>query len=77
MRQTDREICALICRSDGIRAKEIAKELNLDRQEVNRILYGSGLMKELCWQDQDYRWHGILKQARPHIGLITTQRKTS
>ena len=69
MRQTDREICALICRSDGIRAKEIARELNLDRQEVNRILYGSGLMKELCWQDQDYRWHGILKQARPHIGL--------
>ena len=27
MEQTDREICALICRNNGIKAKEIAKEL--------------------------------------------------
>ena len=67
--QVDREICALICRNDGIKAKEIAKELNIDRQEVNHVLYSSPLMKELCWQDQDYRWHGIMKQSRPHIGL--------
>ena len=26
-------------------------------------------MKELCWQDRDYRWHGIVRQARPHAGL--------
>ena len=69
MRQTEREICALICRRDGIKAKDIAKELNIDKREVNHILYFSGLMKELCWQDQDFYWHGIVKQARPHIGL--------
>ena len=69
MRQTDREICAAICRSSGIRAKEIAGELNLDRREVNRILYSSPLMKELCYQDRDFRWHGLVRQARPHIGL--------
>ena len=26
-------------------------------------------MKELCWQDGNYRWHGIVRQERPHIGL--------
>ena len=67
--QTDRDICALICRSDGIRAKDIAGELNIDRREVNHILYSSPLMKELCWQDRDYRWHGIMRQSRPHTGL--------
>ena len=67
--QKAREICALICRNDGIKAKDIAKELNIDRQEVNHILYSSPLMKELCWQDRDFYWHGIMKQSRPHIGL--------
>ena len=59
----------MICRSDGIKAKEIAQKLNLNRQEVNRFLYGSPLLKELCWQDREYRWHGIMKQDRPHTGL--------
>ena len=67
--EAEREICALICRSDGLKAKEIAKELNIDRQEVNHVLYSSPLLKELCWQDREFRWHGIMKQARPHIGL--------
>ncbi len=67
--QKDREICAVICRSDGIRARDIAGQLNISRQEVNRILYASPLMRELCWQDRDYRWHGIMKQERPHTGL--------
>ena len=67
--QTERAICAAICRSDGIKAREIAKNLNLDRATVNHALYTSPLMKELCWQDNDYRWHGIVRQARPHIGL--------
>ena len=26
-------------------------------------------MKELCWQDRQYRWHGIVRQTRPHTGL--------
>ena len=67
--QKAREICALSCRNDGSKAKDIAKELNIDRQEVNHILYSSPLMKELCWQDREFCWHGIMKQARPHIGL--------
>ena len=69
MRQTDREVCAVICRHAGIKAKDIARELNIDRQEVNHILYSSPLMKELCWQDRDFCWHGIVRQERPHVGL--------
>ena len=52
-----------------IRSAWFAKKLNIDRQEVNRILYSSPLMKELCWQDREYRWHGIMQQKRPHTGL--------
>ncbi|MBR3545113.1 MAG: helix-turn-helix domain containing protein [Oscillospiraceae bacterium] len=65
----ERAICAVICRSDGIRAKEIAGKLAVERSAVNRVLYRSPLLKELCWQDRDYRWHGIIRQERPHRGL--------
>ena len=65
----DRAICAVICRSDGIRAREIAKRLQMDRTTVNQHLYGSPLMRELCYQDADSRWHGIVRQTRPHAGL--------
>ena len=67
--EIQRAICAAICRSDGIRAREIARELKLDHGTVNHVLYSSPLMKELCWQDRDYRWHGIVRQTRPHAGL--------
>ena len=65
----ERAVCAVICQADGIRAREIAERLGFDRKTVNQILYSSPLMKELCWQDRDYRWHGLVMQARPHAGL--------
>ena len=64
-----RAICAAICRGNGLRAREIAKVLGLDHETVNRILYSSPLMKEHCWQDRDYRWHGIMRQSPDHTGL--------
>ena len=67
--QAERKICAAICQSDGIKAKDIARKLNIDRSTVNRVLYSSSLLKELCWQDASYRWHGIIRQSRPHDGL--------
>lgn len=66
---TQQSICALICQSDGIKARDIAKKLDLDHKTVNQALYTSPLMKELCWQDREYLWHGIVRQARPHLGL--------
>ncbi len=65
----ERAVCAVICRGDGLKAREIAKELELDHAAVNSILYSSPLMKELCWQDRDYRWHGIVRQSPDHTGL--------
>ena len=69
MEQTERAVCAVICRNNGLRAREIARALGMDRSAVNRVLYSSALLRELCWQDGDYRWHGIVRQARPHSGL--------
>ena len=66
----ERRVCAAICQGDGLRAREIAGLLKLDRNTVNHILYASPLLKELCWQDRDYRWHGIIRQERPHSGLF-------
>lgn len=66
---TDRAICAVICRSGGLKAREIAGALGLDHTTVNRALSRSPLLHELCWQDGEYRWHGIVRQARPHSGL--------
>ena len=68
-RELERAICALICRSDGIKAREIANRLGVERQAVNHALYSSPLMKELCWQDADSRWHGLVRQRYPHAGL--------
>lgn len=63
------KVCAVICQGSGLKAREIAKQLNLDRQTVNRVLFRSSLLQELCYQDKDHLWHGIIKQVQPHAGL--------
>ena len=65
----ERAICAVICGNNGLKAREIANKLELDHGTVNSLLYSSPLMKELCWQDRDYRWHGIVRQSPDHTGL--------
>ena len=65
----EQAVCALVCRSRGLRAKEIADRLGVERKAVNRVLYASPLLHELCYPDSDFRWHGILRQTRPHAGL--------
>ena len=67
--QLEQKVCAAICQSGGLRAREIAGRLNLDRNAVNRVLYASPLLKELCYQDRNYKWHGIIRQGKPHLGL--------
>ena len=66
---TEREICAVICQHNGIKAKEIAEMFETDRKAINQILYGSPLLQELCFMDRENRWHGIISQKRPHTGL--------
>ena len=67
--QLQQKICAAICHGNGLKAREIAKLLNLDRNTVNHVLFTSHLLRDLCYQDDDYRWHGLIKQTVPHSGL--------
>lgn len=69
MDSIERDIFATICKNDGIKAREIGKVLCKERSVINRYLYGSPYIKELCYQDRDYRWHGLIRQSRPHYGL--------
>ncbi len=68
-KELSNRIYALICKSDGIKAIEIAKQLNTDRKLVNRLLYCYPFFYDLCYCDKDYRWHGYIRQTRPHMGL--------
>ena len=65
----ERDIYALICSSDGIKAREIARKLKKDKGLINHYLYASPYMHELCYCDEGYNWHGYIRQRRPHRGL--------
>lgn len=67
--ELEKQIYHLICKNDGITARKIASELKADKTEVNRLLYNAPLMHELCYQDSEYNWHGLIRQATPHEGL--------
>ena len=65
----ERDIYALICSSDGIKAREIAKKLKKEKGVINHYLYASPYMHELCYCDEDFNWHGYIRQMRLHKGL--------
>ena len=65
----ERKIYAAICSSDGLKAREIAKKCGTDHSTVNHYLYASPYMRDLCVEDEDFRWHGLIRQGRRHSGL--------
>jgi len=65
----ERAIFEQICSHDGIKAREIARAVAADAHTVNRYLYGSPFMRGLCCRDEQYLWHGLIRQSRPHVGL--------
>ena len=65
----ERAVYSLVSRVGGLKAKEIASSLGLSRAVVNRVLYSSPLMRELCVQDDGFRWHALIRQAPVHDGL--------
>ena len=67
--EEDCRVYSLISREDGLKAREIAARLGLDRTAVNRLLVSSALMREMCCQDREYRWHALIRQETPHEGL--------
>lgn len=69
MNETEIKMYETICRNDGIKAREIAREIGADKTEINRLLYNAPFIHELCYRDPDYYWHGLIRQTRPHYGL--------
>ena len=67
--EEERTVYALIAGENGIKAREIARRTGLDKTEINRLLVSSALMRELCYQDRDYRWHALVRQRPPYEGL--------
>jgi len=65
----EQAVYSLISVHDGILAREIASTLGLHRSVVNRLLFSSPLMHELCFQDREFRWHALIRQAAVHDGL--------
>ncbi len=67
--EEDLRIYSLISERDGIKAREIARELGIDKTEISRKLVSSALMRELCYQDREYRWHAVVRPDPPYEGL--------
>ena len=53
----------------SIKAGEIAREIGVNKTRINRLLYNAPFIRELCCRDDDYNWHGLIRQTRPHYGL--------
>ena len=66
---TERALYSLICQSDGIKARDLARQLGVSRKEVNRLTYLSPFVRDLCYHDEDYLWHALIQQRVPHDGL--------
>ena len=62
-------IYSLIAGSNGITAREIARRLGVDRTTVNHQLYNFPFIRDLCYHDDDFCWHGLIQQRTPHDGL--------
>ncbi len=67
--ETDVRMYGIICSRDGIKAREIARMTGVDKTGINRLLYSAPFVRELCYRDDDYNWHGLIRQTRPHAGL--------
>ncbi len=67
--ETEQRVYAAVARRDGLKAREIGALLGLEKSEVSRLLVSSALMREMCYQDREYRWHALIRQCFPHEGL--------
>ena len=65
----EKAVYSLISVNDGLKAKEIASLLSMERKQVNHLLFSSPLMHELCFQDRNFRGHALIRQAPVHEGL--------
>ena len=52
----ERALYSEICSHDGIKAKDIGRDLAVDRKTINQYLYKAPFLKELC---SDCRQSGV------------------
>ena len=64
-----RSVYSIVCSRDGVTARDISRELGIERTEVNQLLYTYPFIRDLCYRDETYRWHGLIRQGFPHEGL--------
>lgn len=67
--QTEIRMYSIICSHDGIKARDIAGKIGVDKTQINRLLYNAPFIHELCYRDKDFLWHGLIRQSFPHTGL--------
>ena len=67
--QDELQIYSLISQNDGITAREIARRTGIEKTEISRWMVSSALMRELCYQDREYKWHAVVRQQAPYEGL--------
>ena len=67
--ETEIRMYSLICSNDGIKARDIARKVGVEKADINRLLYNAPFIHELCYRDTDFNWHGLIRQAHPHTGL--------
>ena len=65
----EQQIYSLISQHNGIKARELGQLTGIGKKEISRLLVSSALMRELCYQDQEYRWHAVVRQQAPWEGL--------
>ena len=54
MNEEQRKTYAVICKHDGIKARDIAREIGADRGDINRMLYSNPFVHDLCYRDEDF-----------------------
>lgn len=61
MESLTQKVLEIIENSNGIKAKDIAEQLGVDRVEINSVLYSANGLKNKCWQDSNYFWYSNTK----------------
>ncbi len=56
MTEQESKIYQLIARYNGIKARDIAEHLGVDRRDVNALLSKSPALKAVVFQDEEYKW---------------------
>ena len=67
--ETEIRMYSLICSNDGIKARDIARKVGVEKADITWLLYKAPFIHELCYRDTDFNWHGLIRQAHPHTGL--------